>query len=144
MKEVNITDNVYEMKTDDYCSRYTYGDDNKILSDLGHLMNKLKDNICYGNLEEVGYLARRINYTATSINKLHWHNEMVECVRKAVLNVPKGKYVTRYSVRQLFSDNRGGYEEFAYGATIVALEELVADGALQVVRTNHGIAYKRV
>jgi hypothetical protein len=133
------------MKTDDYCSRYSYGDDAKIRSDLDHLVVKLKDAICYNDLEEVGSLARKMSYTAQNISKLNYHNEMVERARKAVLEVPKGGYVTRYSVRQLFYDTCGGYYEFAYGATIVALEELVADEKLQVVRTyGNEIAYKRI
>lgn len=143
MQNVNIEANVREIGIDDYCRRYSYGDDAKILSDLDHLANKLTDAVYYGNLEEIGYLARKMGYTVKSIDKLHEHNEMIEFARKAVLNVPKGEYVTRYSVRQLFFDH-GGYDEFAYGATIVALEELVADGKLKVVRAGDGVAYKRI
>ena len=143
MQNVNVVADCYEMKTDDYCRRYSYGDDAKIRSDLDHLANQLTNAIAYGNLEEVGHLARKMGYTAQNVETLYSHNEMIERARKAVLDVPKGQYVTRYSVRQLFFDY-GTYDEFAYGATIVALEELVADGALRVVRTNDGIAYKRI
>lgn len=144
MGNVNVVADCHELKTDDYCRRYSYGDDVKIRSDLNRLTDQLTNAITYGNLEEVGYLARKMSYTAHNVETLYSHNEMIERARRAVLDVPKGQYVTRYSVRQLFFDNRSGYDEFAYGATIVALEELVADGALRVVRTNDGIAYKRI
>jgi len=151
MKNVKVSvENLHEWGINDYVARYSYGDDAKIRSDLDYLINKLGDNICYNDLEGVSRIARKIAYTAKNIDKLREHNEMIEFARRAVLDVPKGGFVTRNSVRELFKigntyRGKGDYEKFGYGATIIALEELVADGKLKVVRTyGNEIAYKRV
>ena len=144
---VNIVYPTREKTAKDFCEKFSFGDSSETLNRINESFKTLSDVVCYGDIERIGKIAGHIKYLTKKVDTLKEHNDMINDAKLAILSLKSGQYTTRWHVRQLFKENYGrkNYQKFAYGATIVALEQLVEDGTLQIVRdVDNEVIYKRV